>query len=84
MYLLRWISSFFLMDFVILDMEEDWDIPLILGRPFLATGRALIGVHNGNLTLRVNDKEVKFNIFHTMRFPNEAQSCNCINVIDEC
>ncbi|XP_022880870.1 uncharacterized protein LOC111398167 [Olea europaea var. sylvestris] len=34
----------FLVDFVILDMEEDKDVPLILGRPFLATGRALIYV----------------------------------------
>ncbi|XP_073014533.1 uncharacterized protein [Primulina eburnea] len=32
-------------DFVILDMEEDQDTPLIFGRPFLATGKALIDVH---------------------------------------
>ena len=31
-------------DFVVLDMEEDHDIPIILGRPFLATDRALIDV----------------------------------------
>ncbi|MCI21478.1 hypothetical protein A2U01_0042646, partial [Trifolium medium] len=31
-------------DFVILDMDENAEIPLILGRPFLATGRALIDV----------------------------------------
>ncbi|XP_073038111.1 uncharacterized protein [Primulina eburnea] len=41
-------------DFVILDMEEDQDAPLIFGRPFLATGKALIeDVHKGELTLRV-------------------------------
>ncbi|XP_073014529.1 uncharacterized protein [Primulina eburnea] len=40
-------------DFVILDMEEDRDTPLIFGRPFLATGKALIDVHKGELTLRV-------------------------------
>ncbi|XP_022883488.1 uncharacterized protein LOC111400304 [Olea europaea var. sylvestris] len=34
-------------DFIILDMEEDHDIPIILGRPFLATGRALIDVQKG-------------------------------------
>ncbi|XP_022891857.1 uncharacterized protein LOC111406708 [Olea europaea var. sylvestris] len=37
----------FLADFMILDMEEDKDVPLILGRLFLATGRALIDVQNG-------------------------------------
>ncbi|KAL5578661.1 hypothetical protein UlMin_011103 [Ulmus minor] len=31
-------------DFIVLDMEEDREIPLILGRPFLATGRTLIDV----------------------------------------
>ena len=46
--------------------------------------RALIDVHSGNLTLRVNDEEVKFNICHTMKFPNEAQSCNHISVVDDC
>ena len=49
----------FPMDFVVLDMVKDREIVLILGRPFLATGRALIDVHSGNLTLRVNDEEVR-------------------------
>ncbi|XP_022897613.1 uncharacterized protein LOC111411302 [Olea europaea var. sylvestris] len=35
-------------DFMVLDMEEDQEIPLILGRPFLATGRALIDVQGDN------------------------------------
>ncbi|KAL5560543.1 hypothetical protein UlMin_036754 [Ulmus minor] len=39
-------------DFVVLDMEEDREIPLILGRPFLATGRTLIDVQQGKLILR--------------------------------
>ena len=40
-------------DFIILDMEEDKEIPIILGRPFLATGRAMIDVQRGELKLRV-------------------------------
>ncbi|XLU42396.1 hypothetical protein S245_037210, partial [Arachis hypogaea] len=39
-------------DFVILDMEEDPNTPIILGRPFLATGRALIDVEKGELLMR--------------------------------
>ncbi|KAL5564485.1 hypothetical protein UlMin_027649 [Ulmus minor] len=39
-------------DFVVLDMEEDREMPLILGRPFLATGRTLIDVQQGKLILR--------------------------------
>ena len=71
-------------DFVVLDMEKDGEIPLILDRPFLATGRALIDVHSGNLTLKVNDKEVRFNFYDTMNFYDGGQLCNRISVVDEC
>ena len=74
----------FPVDFVVLGMEEDWEIPIILGGPFLATGRALIDVHSGNLTLWVNHEEVKFNIYHTLKFPEERSTCNQIEVIDSC
>ncbi|XP_076896197.1 uncharacterized protein LOC143549082 [Bidens hawaiensis] len=47
----------FPVDFVILDMDEDKNVPLILGRPFLAIARALIDVCTGRLTLRVGDEE---------------------------
>ncbi|XP_062118876.1 uncharacterized protein LOC133832566 [Humulus lupulus] len=40
-------------DFIALDMEEDENVPIILGRPFLATRQALIDVQKGELTLRV-------------------------------
>ncbi|XP_062107883.1 uncharacterized protein LOC133818823 [Humulus lupulus] len=43
----------FLADFIVLDMEEDSNVPIILGRPFLATGQALIDVQKGELKLRV-------------------------------
>ncbi|GKD94701.1 DNA-directed DNA polymerase, partial [Tanacetum coccineum] len=46
-------------DFVILDMPEDFRVPIILGRPFLATSRALIDVFNKKITLRIWDDEVK-------------------------
>ena len=40
-------------DFIILNMEEDKEIPIILERSFLATGRALIDVQKSELRLRV-------------------------------
>ncbi|XP_038887231.1 uncharacterized protein LOC120077421 [Benincasa hispida] len=63
----------FPVDFVVLDMEEDAEIPIILGWLFLATRRALIDVYDGKLTLQVNDQKVKFNIFHSSK-PNEPVS----------
>lgn len=44
----------FPVDFVVIDMEEDKDIPLILGRPLLAICRALIDGQKGELKLREN------------------------------
>ncbi|XP_047979136.1 uncharacterized protein LOC125221050 [Salvia hispanica] len=46
----------FLVNFVVLDMKEDPNVPLILGRPVLATGKALIDVTKGELTLRHGNK----------------------------
>ncbi|PIM99338.1 hypothetical protein CDL12_28170 [Handroanthus impetiginosus] len=68
-------------DFVVLDMEADSEIPTIHGKPFLATGRTLIDVQKGELTMRVKDQQITFNVFKTMRFPNESDECFSINVI---
>ncbi|KAI3445254.1 hypothetical protein Pfo_001919, partial [Paulownia fortunei] len=62
-------------DFIVLDMEEDQDIPIILGRPFLATGRALIDVQKGELILRVQDEQVSFNVFKEIKSPSGVANC---------
>ena len=51
----------FSMDFVVMDMEEDTQVPLLLGRPFLATRATLIDVKKGELTLRMGEEAVHFN-----------------------
>ena len=52
----------FPVDFVVINMEEDKQIPLLLGRPFLAIGATLIDVKKWELTLRVGTKEFHFNL----------------------
>ena len=42
--------------FIVLDYEADKEVPIILGRPFLTTGRTLIDVQKGELTMRVDDE----------------------------
>ncbi|KAI3744489.1 hypothetical protein L1987_57571 [Smallanthus sonchifolius] len=54
-------------DFVILDMEVDDRVPLILGRPFLRTAKALIDVFDGKITLRVGDENVTFDVMKLMK-----------------
>ena len=69
----------FPVDFVIMQMEEDTQVPLLLGRPFLATGVALIDIQKGELTLRVGNEAVQFNINRSMEHPNvEADNCMAV------
>ncbi|GKD85394.1 DNA-directed DNA polymerase [Tanacetum coccineum] len=49
-------------DFVVLEMDKDKSVPIILGRLFLATARAVIDVHDGRMGLRVGKETVTFNI----------------------
>ena len=70
-------------DFIVLDMEEDREVPLILGRPFLATGRALIYVEEGKLELRVQDDKVTFKVFEATKPPLEIESCFRVDVAEK-
>ncbi|XP_049397297.1 uncharacterized protein LOC125861442 [Solanum stenotomum] len=70
-------------NFVILDCEIDGEIPIILGRPFLGTGRALVDVESGKLKFRVNDDEVIFNICKSMKHPSDIHVVSTEDVIDE-
>ena len=64
-------KSIFPADFIVLDMEEDKEIPIILGKPFLATGGALIDVQKGELKLRVQNDEITFHVFRPMKLTND-------------
>ena len=69
----------FPVDFVIMQMEEDTQVPLLLGRPFLATGAALIDVQKGVLTLRVGNEAVHFNINRSLEHPDlDADNCMAV------
>ncbi|XP_062093401.1 uncharacterized protein LOC133799396 [Humulus lupulus] len=70
-------------DFIVLDMEEDANVPIILGRPFLATGQALIDVQKGELKLRVEEDEVVFSVFKAMTYLMASDSCYSVDVIDK-
>ncbi|XP_024962021.1 uncharacterized protein LOC112502361 [Cynara cardunculus var. scolymus] len=73
----------FLDDFLVLDYEVDKNVPIILGQPFLATGRTLIDVQKGELTMRVSDQEVKFNVFNSLKFHGEVGDCSVISALGE-
>ena len=51
-------SFIFPADFVILDCEVNFEVPIILGRPLLATGRTLVDMEKGQMKFRFNNEEV--------------------------
>ncbi|GJZ37264.1 reverse transcriptase domain-containing protein [Tanacetum coccineum] len=71
-------------DFVVIDHDVDPCVPLILGRPFLRTARALVDVYGEELTLRVGDEKLVFNVESTSKYPHKHGdgSINQIDIID--
>nr|GEY31632.1 hypothetical protein [Tanacetum cinerariifolium] len=72
-------------DFVIVDYESDPRVPLILGRPFLRTARALIDVHGEEMILRNGDERLTLNMKHdTASYSNHPhrESVNLINIFN--
>ncbi|GJT48899.1 hypothetical protein Tco_0975056 [Tanacetum coccineum] len=76
--------SNFTADFVLLGIEPDPRVPLILGRCFLKTSRALIDVYEGEITLRVGKEAITFNLDQTSRYMANFNhmTANRIDVID--
>ncbi|GKD23427.1 reverse transcriptase domain-containing protein [Tanacetum coccineum] len=70
-------------DFVVVDYDADPRVPIILGRHFLRTARALIDVYDEEITLRFNDEAITFKVGQTLRYSyNNSESVNRIDVID--
>nr|GEU88967.1 hypothetical protein [Tanacetum cinerariifolium] len=72
-------------DFIVVDYESDPRVPLILGRPFLRTARALIDVHGEEMILHDGDERLTLNMKHdTTSNSNNPQreSVNLINIFN--
>ncbi|GJU11976.1 reverse transcriptase domain-containing protein [Tanacetum coccineum] len=71
-------------DFVVVDYEVDPRVPLILGRPFLMMSHALVDVHGEELTIRVGDEKLVFNVESTSKYPrkHDDESIHKIYILD--
>ncbi|KAI5394242.1 hypothetical protein KIW84_061078 [Lathyrus oleraceus] len=74
---------FFPVDFIVIDMEEDDDAPLILGRPFMKTARMMIDVDDGLMKVRVQNEEVTFDLFEAMKHSKDRNDSFRIDVIED-
>ncbi|XP_057747145.1 uncharacterized protein LOC130966370 [Arachis stenosperma] len=60
-------------DFVILESDEDDGDSVILGRPFLATARAIIDIEKGELILRMHDQNVILKVLPEEQFSEKKK-----------
>lgn len=77
-------KSYIPANFVIMDIKEDSHIPIILGRPFLATIGAIIDVKKGRLTFEVGEEKVDFLLAKFLQAPTIDESCCFLDIINEC
>nr|GFD11948.1 reverse transcriptase domain-containing protein [Tanacetum cinerariifolium] len=77
-------SFHFSIDFVVVDFDADPRVPLILGRSFLKTGKALIDVFEGELIVHVGKEAITFNMDQTSRYSANYNDMTAkrIDVID--
>ncbi|XP_050876374.1 uncharacterized protein LOC127080089 [Lathyrus oleraceus] len=71
-------------DSIIMDIKEDSNIPIILGRPFLATAEAITNVKKGKLTFEVGEENFEFILSYFLKAPVIEYSFCFRDVIDEC
>ncbi|CAM8923873.1 unnamed protein product [Rhodiola kirilowii] len=69
-------NLYFPADFIVLDISEDVDIPIILGRPFLYTAKAVIDMDRGSLALRVGSERVVFDLPDMSKSPSLFADCD--------
>jgi len=65
----------FPVDFVVIDIKEDEEVPLVLGRPFMKTARIIVDVDKGELQLRAQNEEVTFHLFGGLKNFNAGEEC---------
>ncbi|XP_019240995.1 PREDICTED: uncharacterized protein LOC109220984 [Nicotiana attenuata] len=69
-------------NFIILDYEDDKLIPIILGRPLLATEVDIVKVIEGKMILRVDDEEAVFNVYKAIQLPSHYEEISIISVVE--
>ncbi|XP_016704330.1 uncharacterized protein [Gossypium hirsutum] len=63
-------------------LEVEREVSIFLGRSFLTTCRTLIDVQKGELTMKIHDDMVTFNVFKAMHFQNELEECSIVSIVD--
>ncbi|XP_028220264.1 uncharacterized protein LOC114401884 [Glycine soja] len=70
-------------DFVVIDIEEDADIPLILGRPFMSNASCVVDMGKKMLQMGIEDQKISFDLFHEDKDPPSQNVCFKVHVMEE-
>ena len=70
-------------DFVVKDISEDADIPLILGCPFMSTASCIVDMRNKMLQMGIEDQKINFDLFHEDKEPPGRNVCFKVHVMEE-
>ncbi|XP_010556404.1 PREDICTED: uncharacterized protein LOC104825731 [Tarenaya hassleriana] len=71
-----------MIDFVVLNMNEDSRVSIILDRPFLNTADAIIHVRAGTLTMKIGDEIVEFTLDQNLKQPSVMESSYFIDMFE--
>ncbi|XP_048496363.1 uncharacterized protein LOC125495629 [Beta vulgaris subsp. vulgaris] len=78
------VGKFFIpCDFVVMEMKEDAQVPIILGRPFLATVGAIIDMKKGNITFEVGDEKMEYTRTNSMTSHSMGETVYRVDALDE-
>lgn len=66
-----------------MEIEEDSHVPIILGRPFLATTAAIIDMKNGKITFEVGDEKMEYSLLNAMGTPSMGETICQVDVLDD-
>ncbi|XP_070056509.1 uncharacterized protein [Nicotiana tomentosiformis] len=69
-------------DFIILDFKADEQVPIILRRPLLATGDAIIKVREGKIIMRMDNEEAVFNVYKAIQLPRHYEELSMRSVVE--
>ncbi|KAL2922058.1 DNA damage-inducible protein 1 [Bienertia sinuspersici] len=70
-------------DFVVIEMEEDAQVPIVLRRPFLATAGAIIYMKNGKITFEVGNEKIEYNLLNSMKAPSTGETIYRVDALHE-
>jgi hypothetical protein len=73
----------FPVEFVVMDIEEDDDVSLILGRTFMLAARMMVDYDDGLMKVWLDDEEINFNINEAMKHSKDKGACFKMDATEE-